>query len=112
MRNIILRLLGHGYLISFIEEFEYQATQSENNSVRVYPSGEYNLTLDGLETEQMSFDTPMERAAFVRGLRFAGENIYGFDLGQAPVDDSAQGFVDQMSELDKILYRKKPYGSA
>lgn len=112
MRNTILRLLGYGHLIAFIDEFDYQASQSDNNSVRVYPSGLYFLDLEGLEDEDLCFDTPMERASFVRGLQFAGKKIYNFQLSEQQHNENTEDFYCEMSEMDKILFKKKPRGNA
>ncbi len=109
MRNFILRLLGYGYVVPFIEEFDYQASESENNTVRVYPGGEFFLTLhDRGEEQNVPFHTAQERAAFITGLQYAGQMMQAFTTSEPYTDD----VVDQMSELDKLLLKKKPYGSA
>ena len=109
MRNFILRLFGLGHYISIIDEFDYQANQSENCSVMVYPAGEYTLNIhNGDDMEPISFKTPQERGAFAAGLAHAGEMMQAFSSTQEYEDE----FVERMSELDKILLKKKPYGSA
>lgn len=109
MRNTILRLLGLSYIINIIDEFEYQADLSDSNSVRVYPAGDFSLSMHyGQKESSVDFHTAEERAAFSAGLQCASQFFKGVPDASSYSDE----FLEEMSDMDKILLNKKPYGNA
>ena len=114
MRNFILKLFGMKRYISLIDEFEYQADQSEDNSVMVYPGGKYFLNISVLgEKQEIPFATPQERAAFILGMNTA-TNSLGYNMESKSIeefDEESETYAN-MSDLDKLLLKKKSMGSA
>ncbi len=109
MRNFILKLFGMKRYISLIDEFDYQAMQSQNNSVKVYPGGKYSLKISVLEKmQELPFSTPQERAAFIAGMDIATNS-----LGYSMERQSSEEFNKESEvHLNNDFLFKKCMGSA
>ncbi|ANJ20786.1 hypothetical protein HYO99_gp52 [Roseobacter phage RD-1410W1-01] len=99
---------------SLVDACEQVRENSEDEEIMIYPAGEYGFqihTSDGL-MEPVIFPTPQERAAFGAGLQQA-VNMFGgqsqFLSGQQAND--MDQWLEEMSEEDRALLKKKPAGS-